>query len=103
MFQRAIFFALLNPQPNGAGFVGVYTNTTNMNQFSTKTGFKIKVLLFLKINFSLTFYSKIFKGHIKNKDYWLGHQLLFGWIPLQVFVLGALFFKVIKPEIVYNF
>ena len=26
LFQRAIFFALLNPQPNGAGFAGVKTN-----------------------------------------------------------------------------
>jgi len=26
LFQRAIFFALLNPQPNGAGFAGVKTD-----------------------------------------------------------------------------
>jgi hypothetical protein len=26
LFQRAIFFALLNPQPNGAGFAGVRTS-----------------------------------------------------------------------------
>ena len=26
LFQRAVFFALLNPQPNGAGFAGVKTN-----------------------------------------------------------------------------
>ena len=24
MFQRAVLFSLLNPQPNGAGFVGFY-------------------------------------------------------------------------------
>ena len=28
LFQRAIFFALLNPQPNGAGFAGVKTDLT---------------------------------------------------------------------------
>ena len=28
LFQRAIFFALLNPQPNGAGFAVVKTNLT---------------------------------------------------------------------------
>ena len=27
LFQRAVFFALLNPQPNGAGFAGVNTDT----------------------------------------------------------------------------
>jgi len=27
LFQRAIFFTLLNPQPNGAGFAGVETRT----------------------------------------------------------------------------
>ena len=26
IFQRAVLFALLNPQPNGAGFAGVKTN-----------------------------------------------------------------------------
>ena len=26
LFQRAVFFALLNPQPNGAGFAGIKTN-----------------------------------------------------------------------------
>merc|ERR1719468_808261 len=26
LFQRAVFFAMLNPQPNGAGFAGVKTN-----------------------------------------------------------------------------
>lgn len=31
LFQRAIFFALLNPQPNGAGFAGVKTNLTLEN------------------------------------------------------------------------
>merc|ERR1719348_922570 len=28
LFQRAVFFAMLNPQPNGAGFAGVKTNVT---------------------------------------------------------------------------
>ena len=28
VFQRAIFFSLLNPQPNGAGFAGVRTRGT---------------------------------------------------------------------------
>uniref|UniRef100_A0A1B6CS23 NADH:ubiquinone oxidoreductase intermediate-associated protein 30 domain-containing protein n=1 Tax=Clastoptera arizonana TaxID=38151 RepID=A0A1B6CS23_9HEMI len=27
VFQRAVFFSLLNPQPNGAGFAGYRTNT----------------------------------------------------------------------------
>lgn len=30
VFQRAIFFTLLNPQPNGAGFAGIRT-MTNLN------------------------------------------------------------------------
>merc|ERR1712029_1319268 len=36
VFQRAIIFALLNPQPNGAGFSGVKTNLTleNPDDFS---------------------------------------------------------------------
>merc|ERR1719348_24902 len=28
LFQRAVFFAMLNPQPNGAGFAGVKTNVS---------------------------------------------------------------------------
>ncbi|XP_043476777.1 uncharacterized protein LOC122507877 isoform X2 [Leptopilina heterotoma] len=35
VFQRAIFFTLLNPQPNGAGFAGVRT-LTNWNLSSVK-------------------------------------------------------------------
>ena len=36
LFRRAIFFALLNPQPNGAGFAGVNRQTSfNLEQFST--------------------------------------------------------------------
>lgn len=35
VFQRAIFFTLLNPQPNGAGFAGVRTRT-NWNLSSVK-------------------------------------------------------------------
>ena len=36
MFQRAIFFALLNPQPNGACFAGMYHDLQNgdLSQFS---------------------------------------------------------------------
>ncbi|XP_037081926.1 uncharacterized protein LOC119102596 isoform X3 [Pollicipes pollicipes] len=33
-FQRAVLFSLLNPQPNGAGFVGYYANGTwDLSQF----------------------------------------------------------------------
>ncbi|KAK4035563.1 hypothetical protein OUZ56_027651 [Daphnia magna] len=36
LFQRAIFFALLNPQPNGAGFAGVRTPVDfDLSSFST--------------------------------------------------------------------
>ena len=28
LFQRVVFFAMLNPQPNGAGFAGVKTNVS---------------------------------------------------------------------------
>ena len=35
VFQRAVFFTLLNPQPNGAGFAGVRT-LTNLNLSSLK-------------------------------------------------------------------
>jgi hypothetical protein len=37
-------FALLNPQPNGAGFAGVRTNITGkLDQFQQKEGFLIQV------------------------------------------------------------
>merc|ERR1712071_550736 len=36
LFQRAVFFALLNPQPNGAGFAGVYHQTDlDLSPFSS--------------------------------------------------------------------
>lgn len=36
VFQRAIFFTLLNPQPNGAGFAGVRTRVNlNLTDFKT--------------------------------------------------------------------
>lgn len=36
LFQRAVFLALLNPQPNGAGFAGVRHNTEfNLSNFSS--------------------------------------------------------------------
>ena len=90
MFQPAIFFALLNPQPNGAGFVGVYTNTTNMELFSTKTGFKIKVLFFLKIHLLLSFDEKWFKLNRQNKNNWLGHKLQIGLESFPNFHFGVL-------------
>jgi len=35
LFQRAIFFSLLNPQPNGAGFAGVWkAENWDLNDFS---------------------------------------------------------------------
>lgn len=41
-FQRAIFFSLLNPQPNGAGFAGVSyrKKSFDLNSF---TGLKLSV------------------------------------------------------------
>ncbi|XP_039280625.1 uncharacterized protein LOC111053809 isoform X2 [Nilaparvata lugens] len=34
-FQRGVFFSMLNPQPNGAGFAGVRTDTTfDLTNFS---------------------------------------------------------------------
>ncbi|CAB0017996.1 unnamed protein product, partial [Nesidiocoris tenuis] len=31
LFQRAVFFTMLNPQPNGAGFAGYRTNKKTLN------------------------------------------------------------------------
>jgi hypothetical protein len=41
-FQRAIFFSLLNPQPNGAAFAGV-TYRKNSFDLSSFTGLKLSV------------------------------------------------------------
>jgi len=39
LFQRAVFFALLNPQPNGAGFAGIKTNITfDLDSFNSTEG-----------------------------------------------------------------
>jgi hypothetical protein len=43
LFQRAVMFALLNPQPNGAGFAGVRTNLTGLGQFQDAQGFLLQV------------------------------------------------------------
>ncbi|KAK7072853.1 hypothetical protein SK128_007831 [Halocaridina rubra] len=41
LFQRAVFFSMLNPQPNGAGFVGFVTHDGwNLRNFS---GIELKV------------------------------------------------------------
>lgn len=41
VFQSAVMFSLLNPQPNGAGFVGFSTNDTwDLSQYS---GIELKV------------------------------------------------------------
>ena len=38
LFQRAIFFALLNPQPNGAGFAGVKTDLSlDLGEFGAQS------------------------------------------------------------------
>lgn len=41
-YQRAIFFSLLNPQPNGAGFVGVIYRKQSFD-LSSFTGLKLTV------------------------------------------------------------
>ena len=41
-FQRAIFFSLLNPQPNGAGFVGVHYRKASFN-LKDFTGLKLLI------------------------------------------------------------
>lgn len=41
-FQRAIFFSLLNPQPNGAGFAGVAYRKQSFN-LTSFTGLKLSV------------------------------------------------------------
>ena len=41
-FQRAIFFSLLNPQPNGAGFAGVSYRKQSFD-LSSFTGLKLSV------------------------------------------------------------
>ncbi len=43
LFQRAVMFALVNPQPNGAGFAGVRTNLTGLGQFQDAQGFLLQV------------------------------------------------------------
>lgn len=43
LFQRAVMFALLNPQPNGAGFAGVRANISGLDQFREREGFLMQV------------------------------------------------------------
>jgi hypothetical protein len=48
-------FALLNPQPNGAGFAGMRTNITGqLDQFQQKEGFLIQVSYSITNLFSLS-------------------------------------------------
>lgn len=53
LFQRAVFFALLNPQPNGAGFAGIKTNLTLDLE---KTGVAEGLLLQLRAQGNLEFW-----------------------------------------------
>ena len=56
LFQRAVFFALLNPQPNGAGFAGIKTNLTlDLN----KTGVAEGLLLQLRAQGNLEFWKVV--------------------------------------------
>ena len=41
LFQRAVFFALLNPQPDGSGFAGVDVNITA--DFSAYSGLELQL------------------------------------------------------------
>lgn len=41
LFQRAVMFSMLNPQPNGAGFVGFYTD--DHQDLSAFTGLRLRV------------------------------------------------------------
>ena len=44
LFQRAVFFALLNPQPTGAGFAGIKTNITfNLEDFNSREGLVLQL------------------------------------------------------------
>ena len=42
LFQRAVLFAMINPQPKGAGFAGVKHNVY-LENFEDKQGFKLKL------------------------------------------------------------
>ena len=42
VFQRAVLFAMINPQPNGAGFAGI-KNNVSMGNFEDRQGFKLKL------------------------------------------------------------
>ena len=79
LFQRAIFFALLNPQPNGAGFAGVrhstefdLTNFTSINmklrgqgQFTT---FKIVLKHHGELGDASPSYEQFFKAPVNELD-----------------------------------
>ena len=56
LFQRAVFFALLNPQPNGAGFAGIKTNLTLDLE---KTGDAEGLLLQLRAQGNLEFWKVV--------------------------------------------
>ena len=44
LFQRAVFFALLNPQPNGAGFAGIKTNLSlDLDNFNSTEGLVLQL------------------------------------------------------------
>lgn len=95
LFQRAIFFALLNPQPNGAGFAGIRHPTDfDLTQFSAikikmraqgqHTNFKITLKHHGEIGDSSVSYEQFFaapKGEelqvlalplVEFKPYWRG-------------------------------
>ena len=79
LFQRAVFFALLNPQPNGAGFAGVRHPTdfdlSNYKEVSLKlrgqgqfTTFKVVLNHHGELGDASPSYEQIFKAPLNEFD-----------------------------------
>ncbi|XP_075211311.1 uncharacterized protein LOC142318757 isoform X2 [Lycorma delicatula] len=78
LFQRAIVFTLLNPQPNGAGFAGVRTNTQlNLTDYS-------KVVLYLRGQGQNSGYKVVLRHKNQNNEPFPSYEQMFQ-APLRKF------------------
>nr|XP_018898481.1 PREDICTED: uncharacterized protein LOC109031427 [Bemisia tabaci] len=82
-FQRAVFFTMLNPQPNGAGFAGVSTSTPfNLQKFQN-------VLIHARAQGSVTDYKIVLRHKGLNQEPHPTYEQTFN-VPLNEFTTISL-------------
>jgi NADH dehydrogenase [ubiquinone] 1 alpha subcomplex assembly factor 1 len=90
-FQRAIFFSLLNPQPNGAGFAGVVYRKKTFD-LSASSGLKLAV----RAQGENFIYKVILRHHHEELSTLPSYEIFFEVSDKPVCLLPALLFLAAK-------